>query len=108
MKFDIQHFRFNHARTADMLCAMNCVKDACELCGEKITEVRMGLQFDADICLIFWDGNQSGEDWEAIQFCKERAIKIIYFPAADVEVPGELDTIKLEQFIKQQVLKYYG
>lgn len=53
MKFDIQHFRFNHARTADMLRAMNWVKDACELCGEKITEVRMGLQFDADICLIF-------------------------------------------------------
>ena len=56
MKFDIQHFRFNHARTADMLRAMNWVKDACELCGEKITEIRMGLQFDADICLIFWMG----------------------------------------------------
>lgn len=91
-----------------MLRAMNWVKDACEFCGEKITEVRMGLQFDADICLIFWDGNQSGEDWEAIQFCQEHAIKVIYFPAADVEIPGELDTARLEQFIKKQVLKYYG
>ena len=99
MKFDIQHFRFNHARTADMLRAMNWVKDACEFCCEKITEVRMKLQFDADICLIFW---------EAIQFYKERAIKVIYFPAADVEIPGELNIVKLEQFIKEQVLKYYG